>query len=474
MNLEQSDSYKANIEKNARHKKIVMLSIVLCAILVAFLFIIIIMIEKIDATTMKIYLDDRQLSNFPNDFIIKEDNVWYFNIKELGQDLLGYKYYAGEYKNYNENKESCYLENNYEIIAITAEQDYYRKYNNLSEETMLADIQLTSHNDNNYNESFFIEKTIKLINDELYVPVDNISDMFNITFNWNDEYRLKFYTLEYNVKYIQNKVAKANYANMDGSIENLKASLDGFAIVGNPAGNLFGIYSINNNTEITGLKYKRITYIKNTKQFYITAEDDTIGIVDSTGNIIVPVKHYSKISLLDERKQFYLVKEEKQYGILDSKGKEIVFANYDEIGIDVSKFALDKLLNGNILYDSCIPFYKENDDGNLKYGLLDINGKVILENYYDGFGYKSLTESPNSNRDRSALLIPETVGIKGIIVELNGKYGVYDVEKKSIVLPTVFTKIYAAINDGVVDYYVEEENGNVSLLSEFLAKNGLL
>ena len=62
MNLEQSDSFKDEIEKNTKRRKGVMLSIVLCACLIAFLFIIIMILKYQDSITEKLFLDDKQIA----------------------------------------------------------------------------------------------------------------------------------------------------------------------------------------------------------------------------------------------------------------------------------------------------------------------------------------------------------------------------------------------------------------------------
>ena len=46
MNLEESDSFKNEIEKNTRQRRTVMLSIVVCAMIAALLFVLIMILQK--------------------------------------------------------------------------------------------------------------------------------------------------------------------------------------------------------------------------------------------------------------------------------------------------------------------------------------------------------------------------------------------------------------------------------------------
>ena len=499
MNLEESDSYKVKMEANTRHRKMVMLSIVLCAVLVAFLFFLIALINEKDKRTMKIFLNGAQLplSEAQMEALIKDEgnDGKYFDIEYVTQIIGGYTYNKGEYKKYNEDINSCYVQSDCEIIAITADKESFTKYLDFSEAVQIGShAGVTAKNQNDYSEEFIISKPIKNINGRLCASIDNTQKIFNLFIDWSEEYRLRIYTIDWVVNRIDGKyLSGTKYSTVSGYFENFKAYLDGYVVVEDPEhAGIFGILQIKNDNVplvndlmsdskrlgtsvnlIVGTKYKEIKYIQNLKHFYITAEDNTMGLLDSEGKIIIPVQSYNKVSLLDERKQLYLVEKDRQYGVVNNKGKEVVYTEYDRIGIDITKFELDDLVNGNILFGKAIPFYKENDNGDFKYGLLDTDGNVILGNYYDDFGYKSPNTSANSTRDRSTLVIPESVGLRGIIVNRQDSYGIYDIDKEELVLPTVCSKIYVAVKEGVADYYVEVY-GQTHLLKDFLISEGII
>ena len=122
MNLEESDLYKEKLEKNNRHRKSVMLSIVLCAILIVFLFILIAILKYQDSITEKLFINGTQVT-IPKDFYkTMDDGSIYVNVRHMSS-FLGYTYTKGEYNKFNEDEDSCYLQNDFEIVSISANSD---------------------------------------------------------------------------------------------------------------------------------------------------------------------------------------------------------------------------------------------------------------------------------------------------------------------------------------------------------------
>ena len=231
MNLEQSDSFKDEIEKNTKRRKGVMLSIVLCACLIAFLFIIIMILKYQDSITEKLFLDDKQIA-IPSGLYKDIEGTTYINLKEIAS-ILGYSYTKGEYNKFNENEDSAYLENDFETVAVSAEKTKYEKYlKTIGEELTIADIPVLMKSDPDYYEVFEIEKPIKFVDNNLYVSLDSLGDMFNIQISWT-QYRKKIYSLEYIVNKSKSVIAKLEYNQISGYYENLRALLYGYAIVGN-------------------------------------------------------------------------------------------------------------------------------------------------------------------------------------------------------------------------------------------------
>ena len=471
MNFEQSDSFKNELERNARSKRNVVISLVFCAFLIVLMVILIAFLKHQDAITEKLFIDDVQVG-IPGNFYKLVDGERYVNIRALS-DLFGYTYTKGIYGEYTENPDSCYLQNNFEIVAITAGSDRFTKYlelgnaeNNIGN---LTGIELK--NGNGYNESFKLEKPIIYEDDTLYIPQQYISPMFNIQIEW-EEYRIKFYTLHYLLGMGQQAVGAKGLVEIDKYYENLRALNYGFVIVGNSTApdkpsTEFGVINMANGELIISTKYEDITFVENSQEFYITAANGTVGILNNKGGTVIPPSEFERISLLDDENRLYLVEKDGEYGVLDKKGEILVYAEYEEIGIDIDDFIKEEVDNKALFFGKCIPVEKDG-----KFGLYDTNGNRLLDPVYDGFGYKTPIKSTSSGSEQSALLIPSYVGINGIVVNYDDKYGIFDATTGGLILPTVFDKIYSIKKEGERTYYISYNGAEIEL-SQYLKDNNL-
>lgn len=470
MNLEESDSFKSELERNARSKRNVIISLVFCSFLIVLLVALIAILKYQDSITNKMFVNGKQVT-IPVNFNKTIDGENYVNIKALGE-LLGYNYTKGIYGEYTEDDDSCYLRNNFEVIAITAGADKYTKYLELSNGgTAIGSIpKVILKNPNGYNESYKLEKPVKFEDGVLYIAQEYITDMFNIQATW-EEYRINFFTLEYFETLAQKTLKSKGFADMSTYYENIKALMYGYIIVGNgqAAGKSteYGVISLSNGQEIISTKYDEIVFVQKSREFYITAANGTVGIFDKEGKTIISLSEFEKISLLDEENKLYLVEKSGEYGILNRQGQIVLYAEYDKIGIDTTAYVYDKVENTALLFGKCIPVQKNN-----KYGLYDENGNCLLDVVYDGFGYKSPIKSAASGNEQSVLLIPSEVGINGIVVNLDDKYGIFDINVGGLIFPTVFDKIYSVQKEGERIFYASY-NGQEMELSQYLKEMNL-
>lgn len=469
MNLEQSDSFKSELERNARSKRNVVISLVFCAFLIVLMVMLIAFLRHQDEITEKLFVDDRQIS-IPANFYKFVEGERYVNIRALA-DMFGYKYTNGIYGEYTEDPDSCYLQNNFEIVSITAGAEKFTKYVELgnAENTIgnLTGIELK--NETGYSESFKLSKPIIFEDNTLYIPQKDISPMFNIQIEW-EEYRIRFYTLHYILGMAQQTTGSKGITEIDKHYENLRALNYGRIIVGNSTtgsgSTEFGVITMNGDS-IISTKYEDITFVENSQEFYITAANGTVGILDIDGKTVVPPSEFEKISLLDDENRLYLVEKDNEYGVLNKKGEILIYAEYDEVGIDVEDFIKEEVSNNALFFGKCIPVEKEG-----KFGLYDIEGNRLLDSVYDGFGYKTPIKSTSSGSEQSALLIPSYVGINGIVVNYDDKYGIFDATTGGLILPTVFDKIYSIKREGERTYYISY-NGAELELSQYLKDNNL-
>lgn len=469
MNLEESDRYKERLEKNTRHRRGVMLSIVLCGCLVAFLFILIIILKYQDSITEKLFLDKKQVA-LPKGFYIMEKDKVYLNVKEVA-NLLGYTYTKGEYNKFNEDEDSCYLQNDFEIVSMAVNSEKYKKYVNVTTGSpTISDIKVTMKNKNGYNETFSLKNPLKFVDGKIYASIDDVIEMLNVSIDWQ-KYRFRFYSLDYLVNSAREQAGKIGITQISGYYENLKSVLYGYIVVGKntTSGGTNTVYGVVDfsGKEIISLKYDDIKFVQNVREFYITVANGTMGILDEKGSTIIGPSEFQNISLLDDENQLYLVEKSGEYGVINRNGKVILHAENDGIGYDTSPYELVEVKNSSLLLDTCIPVKKDG-----KYGLYNKEGELVLGIAYTDFGYKATSKSTTSGNEQSVLIIPPSVGVNGIVINLNDLYGIFDVTTQKILLPCSFSKIYAITKSGETTYYAELGGEQINL-KDYLKSNGL-
>ncbi len=475
MNLEESDSFRDELEKTSKKKKIIVISIILCAFLIVLLIGLIIAIQHQDAITEKFYLDGVQISK-PKNVYIDVEGVTYVNIEAFVELLktsknstIKYDYQKGHYGLYDEDEQSCLIDNGYETLAVSADNKYYQKYINKQapEDPNISGIEVSIKSEYGYSEKFNIENPIRYINNGIYVPLDNIPEMFNLKLDWG-QYRKRIYSFENIVASAQTELGKLGTGQiMSGYYENLKALIYGYAVLQDAEETNYGVYSLADGSNRLSSKYKDITFVQNVQEFYITADNGTMGLVSADGKTIINTSEYNSISLLDDDNQLYMVEKNKEYGVISRAGKPIIHAEYDGIGIDISKFTLDNIKNEKLLEEKCIPVEK-----NKKYGLYNIDGVQILNESYDSLGYISQSTTNKAGEEESILMIPKTEGVNGLIVNQGDMYGIFDIDDETLFLPCSFTKIYAIRKGGKVIYYLEY-NGQQYELKSYLEELGI-
>ena len=125
MNLEESNSFVERMEKNNKNKKTVLTVLIICAILIAILVGLIVYMKYQDSLKQKVFVNNKQV-DFSENFLKEQGTINYINIRELS-NMLGYSYQKGEYKNYTEDANSCYLRTPYEVVSMIAGENTVTK-----------------------------------------------------------------------------------------------------------------------------------------------------------------------------------------------------------------------------------------------------------------------------------------------------------------------------------------------------------
>lgn len=474
MNLEESNEiYNENKQKNTK-KRTILVAIILCIIIMIICGIIISYLNIAEENRFKMLVDGKEVS-LTQTFLVKDDaGNNYINIKELA-NYTGYKYTQGDYVEVNENKDSCYLENNYEIVTFKAEENNFFKYiknkgSSISDSEQDEDAAQPSTNiyvvksKDGTKEEFTTNLPVKIINENLYIPMDNIYLACNAKITLTEK-SLEIYSLDYLVKYGQGVASKQGYSKISATYENLRAIANNMLILGND--NEYGVMSLIDGKLILSVRYDDIQYVQNENKFYVYI-DSKVGITDEEGNTIISPKEYELIETFDKEKDLYLVKKDGKFGIINSSGEVILHTDFDAIGInDIDSYKTNNLENKNIWHDKIITVKKGT-----KYGLYNIENKNLISEFiYDGFGYK--TKTTDTLGEESVLIVPAETGVEGIVLNIDGLYGIYDVNLKSEVIPCLCTRIYSITNNGVTNYYMEF-NGNQLEMKEYFETHNMV
>lgn len=396
----------------------------------------------------KFLFNGSEYKKYTNDlFVINNDKI-YISIKDMAS-LVDYKAYNGTFGSqdqYSEDTTKCYVEGKNELASFELNSNIISK-------------TLISSNDG--YEYFEIDEPVVQINNKLYTTQMGISKALNIVFDYNkNSNEVSVYTLPYLVDYYTKTVQNVDLTNFN----NQKALLYNLLIVSDGMESSDVKYGVNtlDGKEIVGTKYKNIEFIEASQEFIVTTTNDKVGIITISGTTKIQPQ-YDVLKQIDKKLNLYLVENYNKKGIIDENGKTIIYTEYDRIGINIQNFAFNNIENPYILYNNCIPVYK-----NGKWGIYDKTGKTILPIEYDNLGY--IINKNDEISANSTLIIPE---IKGIVVckkklnvatsETITLYGVVNYQGKTII-PIVLSSIYSVRNSGKDEYYMINAGNKINVI----------
>lgn len=478
MNLEESDSFAEELEKNRRRKRGVMISIILCAFLVALLMFMISIIKYQDSITLKYFINGSQVKKAKIKVTSEEDTEnTYIKLEDLAK-FLGYKYEIGDYVYHDEDKQKGYITNEYEVITFGVGSEFYHKYNIIQDSsTVIGGGKVKALSSEDEYEIFILDNELQYIDDSVYISIKDVPRFFSVRVDWQ-QYRRRFTKLDgiYTTKLVE-KMENLGYSDVSYNIESIKAALDDYIVVQNE-NNLYGIYNLDTKKEILSCRYSEIKYSQNTQDFYVKTDKGTVGLVDNKGNILVNLDEYTELKLLDQIQYaidkddaLYLVKKDSEYGVVDRNNNVVIYPQYEKIGYEIGPYNQADLTNPYIYFNRCIVCMKEN-----KYAIFNIdyprNDQELLNSrFYLGFGCRNSNSSRASGTQQSVFLIPASCGIEGIVVNYNGLYGIYDTNVGELTVPCVFDKIYYVTENGETTYFYQYGK-EIGELKDYIYENG--
>ena len=477
MNLEESNEYFQFQQNKNKKKKIILFFIIFLIFLILFLVISIVILKKKDASSNKLFLNGNKI-NWSTSLFLEQDGQTYVSAKIMS-NFIGGEYIKGEYKAFTQDKDKCYIQTPYEIISIKADSKYVKKYlqnKNFSETSESSNNNLNSQNVNNYivnsendtMELFELESNVIYLNDTVYVPIENIEEVFNIDYSVKEN-SVYIYTLDYLFNYARSFVGSKNIPIISNTYENIKALLDDKVVVANK-NKKYGVIDLKTGEIVISYQYSKIIYKQNSKEFFIYT-DNSVGLLgsDTTTLIIEPTK-YDSISIFDELNKLYLAEKSGKFGILDVEGNEIIPINFDVIGTkaiaNYEKFEIPESETPNLIQSKVISVSKDG-----KIGLYNIKGERLLNVNYESLGYIA-TSDDEVNEIKSTLVIPKKIGVEGLIVKNNNLYGIYDLNLEDFVIPISLEKIYSKLDNNELNYFMLSGDEEIEI-STYIKENGL-
>jgi len=510
MNLEESDLFKEQLEKDTNRKKAVSIALAVCSILVIVMIALISYIRYKDRHTNKIYINKQSVKTKKINYItVKASEIQDELMAEYGWDKedlpeyesdpiyidavalaenIGYEYYPSGYKKSYEDSSSATFNNGFEIASFSAGSEYYQKYLNpdaLKNKEGYAGIKevVFSNDPATYEENFKFSSPPIIKDEVMYVALDDIPKMFNLVVDWRDEYWKYITTLDNVVKGIK---LPTGYTVLSGYYENLRAMVDGYVVVSTGEAKdkttVYGVFKRNNYSEpFITVQYSNVLYQQNVNQFYLTDSDEKVGLADDNGSkrarVLVNPGDYSDITLIDDKLNLYQVKKDNEYGVIQKADEMFTIVNpeFDEIGFDYKEqFPNADLGTSMVWCEKLIPVMKNNKVGLYKIGDPRDGSLQALAPIFEGFGYISPDVQASGNQSNLLVVPPET-GVYGIVISRNGSYGLYDINAEKVVLQCVYDKFYSVTEGGIKTYYCEY-GGNTYELSDYFSNvdgNGL-
>lgn len=432
--------------KKDKRKKTIRITVILIVVLILMLIGIISAVIYMQSLQFKTYIDGKTV-NIPEDVFIVDsaNNKVYVSIKDIAK-YLGYETHSGEYKVLSEDSNKCYVENTNETAS------FYLNSNKIN--------KVAPNTENDY-ESYTISEPVKLVNDKLYVLSEGIEKGFNVTFSYSAEKNnIQIYTLPYLVQYYTSQVSKYGFDKISEDFNNQKAILYDMFVVNKKTDKEERVGVINNSgNEIIATRYDKLEFNENTQEFFASS-NKKVGILTRDGTVKIKID-YDEIKSIDKDLGFYLVKKDNKYGIVNEQANYVIHMEFDEIGVDITKFTSNNIQNQYILFNNAIPVKQGQ-----KWGLYSKSGQIILPIEYDSIG---CSESPSQKKaTNSILVIPE---YEAIIVGKDKTYGIVDSTGKQLV-PCVVTTIYSTTTGGVDEYFMEY-NGQLYNIKNYFEQNNI-
>ena len=365
MDLFDNEELFKQEKKKVKRNSIIIFSCIAVAIIL--IIVIVVAMSYIQSMQLGISVDGVGVQIVEGQTVIyDESNNMFVNIKEITDQVPQYSYINGKYGENSENTEEGVVQCQSEAVQFSMNSNKIEKIL-FSEDT----------EDTEYG-YMYLTYPIKYQNGMLYAYVEDLKTLFNAKVEYNQETnKVTLTSTESLYTAYQNAIQSLGYTSVDSTYVNKKALASDMIVAKKDSGG-FGIIRPD-GTEIAGPRYSSIKYLETTEEFLVESNGE-YGIISDLGQSKIPMS-YEDIKLLDKNSGLYIVKNDDKFGVIDKSGNQVLYIEYDQIGVDKSQYPSLENENQYLFYDTIIPVYRDE-----KWGLYNIRGEEILPVQYDSIG----------------------------------------------------------------------------------------
>lgn len=359
LNQSSYNNYNSKPEKSKGSKMVIAL-LVICILLVIVILTLMFYIKSTQVPKRVLVINNAQIEMGQDTIISDNNGVEYIGLKDLA-DKVGYKYNKGAFREYEEDKTKCYIENNVGITGFTMNSSKIYK--------------TTEKSDIDY-EYYSLDHNIIMYQDKLYIAVSDLKNALNIMYdNTSDPKIISIKTPESTTEAFTEELKAKNYA-LTSDKNNIRAIAYEMLVV--KRDDLWGALNTKSYQEIIGNKYKTMDFDEYTMTYIVSNERNQYGIITTDGSVKVALK-YDSLKVISHEPLLYEVSKDKKYGIMKKDGTMLTDIEYDQIGYKADR---SKKIN----YTLIIPDLDGKTGRTIvicqdeKYGLINLsNGKIFVK-----------------------------------------------------------------------------------------------
>lgn len=388
-------------KQEPKGKKIVLLLLILSIMLLIFAIVAMAALAGKQTKPLTLSVNGTAMSIEDNTLITDENGINYISINKISK-VIGYDYYTGEYKQYNEDNTNTkgYLQNENQIIQFEADN---KKIYKSGIESKL-----------DYEE---YELTNKILNSNgsLYVSLDDVNVALNIAYEYSQKDNKVILNSVENLTegYKTSLPGQTNneFTVISEEYSNEKAISYGMLVVSNENQRWGVIDSKNLSTVIIGDKYSTLEFVESAGVF-IASDDGKYGIISKEPNV-KPILdlNYEEVKVINNSPLCYEVKRGGKSAVINKDGKVIINDTFDSIGCDFEspteestlvikgfgkeklnllvvckqgKYGLVNLGNGETVISCSVDkIYSRNENNEKKYYVQVEEKEITLEQYIE-------------------------------------------------------------------------------------------